>query len=131
MTETKRPEFNIKVREDGIINLSLSGHIGSENLEGLRTWAEEVKKTVREMHAQTGQKVFVVTDISRLENYHPEAMSILAELLKVNELHVEKSATFGGNAFIIMAQDIITALSGRTNFKAFKTEDEALKWLKG
>lgn len=130
MAEEKRPEFNIKVREDGIINLSLSGHIGSENLEGLRTWAEEVKKTVREMHAQTGRKVFVVTDISRLDNYHPEAMSILAELLKANELHVEKSATFGGNAFIIMAQDIITALSGRTNFKAFKTEEEAFKWLK-
>ncbi|MDO8560602.1 MAG: hypothetical protein Q7R91_00085 [bacterium] len=130
MTEEKRPEFKIDVEQDGIIHLLLSGHISSENLQGLRTWAEDVKKVVRETHEKTGRKALVVTDISKLENYHPEALSILAQMLKDNEPHVDKSATFGGGYFITVAQDIVTALSGRENFKGFKTEEEALNWLR-
>ena len=59
------------------------------------------------------------------------ALSVIAELLKANESYVEKSAIVGGNTFIILAQKAIIALSGRMNFKAFKTEAEAIEWLKG
>lgn len=129
MESKKLPEFTVEVQQDGIVRLALSGYIGSEHLTGLSVWAEEVKRVVRSEYEKKGRGVLVVTDISKLENYHPEALSILAELLKANESYIEKSATFGGSQFIIIAQDIITALSGRKNFRGFRTEEEALKWL--
>ncbi|MBI2640168.1 MAG: STAS/SEC14 domain-containing protein [Candidatus Sungbacteria bacterium] len=129
MESKKMPEFTVEAGKDGIIHLALKGHIGSEHLTGLSVWAEEVKRVVRREH-EKGEKVLVVTDISKLENYHPEALSTLAELLKANEPYIERSATFGGSQFIIIAQDIIRALSGRTNFRGFQTEAEALQWLK-
>jgi len=64
-----------------------------------------------------------------IEKYDVKAFLILANLMKANESYVAKTATFGGNPNMLLAQDALLALSGRKNFKAFKTKEEALSWL--
>ena len=120
--------FEVEVDPDNIIHLRL-GDITSDKLDDLRNWADKVKKTVLDAYNRTGEKIRAIVDIADLKKYDSKAFLILADLMKVNERYISKTATFGGDEYIFTAQDALLALSGRTNFKAFKTKEEALDWL--
>ena len=49
---------------------------------------------------------------------------------KEDTKYVKKSAAFGADLQVKAAAEVIANLSGRDNFRAFKTKEEAIKWLK-
>ena len=69
--------------------------------------------------------------MSNLKNYSdPEAVVILAELMKDDNLYVRKTASFGGTSSINLARDIVKNIAGRENVQGFATENEAEAWLR-
>ena len=101
----------------------------SDKLNQLQGWIQEVKKTVVDVYKKTSKEVLAIIDITELEKYDSKAFLILTDLMKANESFVSKTASFGGSSDILLAQDALLALSGRKNFRAFKTKEEALEWL--
>lgn len=121
-------EFKVEVDQNNIIHLHL-GNPTADKLIELKKWSDEVKETVSDVFNRTGEKIRALLDISNVKTYDSEALSILADLMKVNERYIFKTASFGGDEYILAAQDAILALSGRTNFKSFDTKEKALDWL--
>lgn len=116
--------------EGSLVRLAIGGKFEKEDLEKLKTWSEEVSRTIADTHAKTGKLVPVLIDIVALKGYSdPKALLILADLMKKDAGHVSKTATFGGSSLLEMAQDVIQAFAQRDNLKNFKTETEALTWL--
>jgi len=127
MSEEKK--FEIKVGDDGIIYLSLAGKLAGLNLVALDKWHKEVHVVIKDRYENTYVPVKVVIDVSGVLDYAPEAVTLLTNLLVEDKLLVYRSATFGGSQYILMAQDMLASLSGRSNFKAFKTKEEAVEWV--
>lgn len=116
--------------EGSLVRLVIGGKFEKEDLEKLKTWSEEVSRAIADTHAKTGTLAHVLIDITGLKGYSdPEALLILADLMKKDAPHVSKTATFGGSFLLEMAQDVIKAFARRDNLKNFKTETEALAWL--
>ena len=128
MAEENNDPFKVEVDENDILNLKL-GDLTSKELTILRIWADKVRRMVDALYNRTGKKVLTLVDITDIRKYDAEAYLILSELMKDNEPHTLKTATFGGDNYIIAAQDILLALSGRTNFRNFQTKQEAVNWL--
>lgn len=122
-------QFKVEVEKNNIIHLTLGNIDTPDKLYDLKNWAKKVKIVVQDVYKKTGNKVLAIIDISNLKKYDSESLLILAELMKGNESYVAKSATFGGDKFIVAGQDILLALSGRYNLKAFETKEEAISWL--
>ena len=120
--------FEIEVDPNNIIRLRL-GDLTLDKLDELKEWTEKVKKTIIDTFNRIGEKVRTIIDITDLKKYDSEAFIILIDLLRTTEQYTLKTATFGGDEYILTAQDALLALSGRTNFKAFKTKEEAFDWL--
>ncbi len=121
-------KFKIEVGDDGIIYLSLAGKLEGLNMVALQHWSKEVHTVIKDRYENTYTPVKVVIDIGGVKNYAPEAVTILTKLLVDDKEFVHRSATFGGTGYILMAQDMLTSLSGRTNFKAFDKKDDAVAW---
>ncbi len=120
--------FEVEVDQKNIIRLRL-GDLTLGKLDELKEWTEKVSKTVLDLYNRTGEKVRTIIDITDLKKYDSKAFIILTSLLKTTEQYTLKTATFGGDEYILTAQDALLALSGRKNLKAFKTEEEAFDWL--
>lgn len=122
-------KFDIAVGDTGIIMLSLAGKLEGLNLVALEKWSKEVHRVIRDRYENTYAPVKVVININGVKSYAPEAVTILTKLLVDDKEFVFRSATYGGTGYILMAQDMLTSLSGRTNFKSFKERDEAVDWV--
>lgn len=127
MDEDKK--FNIEVASDGVIYLSLAGKLDGLNLVALDKWTKEVHIVIKDRYENTYVPVKVVINISAVTDYAPEAVTLLTNLLIQDKLFVHRSATYGGSQYILMAQDMLSSLSGRSNFKSFKTKEEAVEWV--
>lgn len=128
MTDRNIDQFKVEVDENNIIHLKL-GDLISKDFTVLRIWTNKVKRTVITLYNKTDKKVRTLVDITDIKRYDAEAYLILSKLMQDNEQYTFKTATFGGDEYIIAAQDILLALSGRTNLKNFKTKEEAINWL--
>ena len=128
MTDKNIDQFKVEVDENGILNLKL-GDLTSRDFTILRIWTDKVRRTIITLYNKTDKKIRTLVDITDIKKYDAEAYSILTELMQNNKQYTLKTATFGGNDYIIAAQDILLALSGRTNMKNFKTKEEAINWL--
>ena len=122
-------EFKVEVDQNNIIHLNLGNLDTHDSLSDLKEWAEDVKRIVMETYEKTNKKVLIAINITNLKKYETDAFLILTSLMKANKPYVLKSATFGGEETIILAQKILCALSGRHNFEAFTTKEKALTWL--
>jgi len=129
MNNESTEQFKIEVDQNNILHLKLGNVDSPEKLNHLREWSQEVKKTVVDIYKKTGKEILAIIDTTELEKYDSEAFLILTDLMKANESFVLKTASFGGNPDILLAQDTLLAMSGRKNFKMFKTKEEALAWL--
>jgi len=128
MADKNIDQFKVEVDENDILHLKL-GDLTSKELADLRAWADKVRRMIVTLYNKTGKEVLTLVDITDIKKYDAEAYSILTELMQDNKQYTLKTATFGGNDYIIAAQDILLALSGRTNMKNFKTKEEAINWL--
>lgn len=129
MNNESTKQFKIEADQNNILHLKLGNVDSPERLNHLREWSQEVKKTVVDMYKKASKEILAIIDATELEKYDSEAFLILTDLMKANESFVSKTASFGGNPDILLAQDVFLALSGRENFKMFKTKEEALAWL--
>ena len=128
MVDKNIDQFKVEVDENDILHLKL-GDLTSKELADLRTWTDKVRRMIVTLYNKTGKEVLTLVDITDIKKYDAEAYSILTELMQDNKQYTLKTATFGGDNYIIAAQDILLALSGRTNMKNFKTKEEAINWL--
>ena len=129
-SEKNDNRFDIELGNDGIIYLTLGGKLKGLNLVALQKWTDEVHKAVKDRYENTYVAVNVVIDIKEVSEYAPEAVTLLTNLLVADKNYVHRSATFGGSNYILMAQDMLASLSGRSNFKSFNTKEEAVDWVK-
>mgnify|MGYP001594732102 CR=1 FL=1 len=122
--------FETHIDENGIVVMTFKGSITKSAVEELKTWAEETKTIIQRQFEKTGKKIKTTVDLTQVTNeYDGDAITVLSSFVKGNQPYIEKTATFGANWAIKFAEDIIIALSGRTNIKAFPTKEDALKWL--
>lgn len=129
--EEDKRKFSITTMEDGAIYLSLGGRLEGLNLVALEKWTHEVHNLIKDRYENTYTAVKVIIDIGAVTGYAPEAVTILTNLLIEDKEMVHRSATYGGSDYILMAQDMLASLSGRSNFKSFKTKEEAVIWVNG
>jgi len=113
-----------------IVRAKLGGTMTNEDTKLVSAWAEGLRAEVARLHAETGKIVSILIDLREMGTYtDPETINILVKLMKDDDAHVHKTATFGGNVLHEMTERIISSMAGRTNLKNFKTEEEALSWL--
>lgn len=125
----KNTKLNVSVGAEDIIHIVLGGDLTSENMHKFAEWIFNVKDTVESVYKKHSKRVLCLVDISDVEKYDPSVVTQLAQMMKENEPFVLRTATFGGSSYMVMAEDVVIALSGRKNLKAFKTKEEALDWL--
>ena len=113
-----------------LVRLAIGGLFEKDDLEKLRAWSTDVKRVVVETYQKTKHPINIIIDITRLKGYRdPEALLVLADLMKKDRTFVARTATFGGSFTMELAQDVVKAFALRDNLKNFKTETEALEWL--
>lgn len=121
--------LEVEVGAGNIVHMTIGGDVSAEQMSKLTEWTQKVKDVIQSTYKGHGP-VLCLVDITGLLNYHADVLTTLAGLMKDNEPYVLRTATFGGNSAITMAEDIVIALSGRNNLKAFDSKEKALDWLK-
>jgi len=124
-------KLSVTVGAQDIVHLEIGGEINASDISKLNEWAQDVRETIKNQYNKKEEKVLCLVDISKLTKYDGQVLTQLASLMKDNEPYVLKTATFGGNSYMIMAEDIVAALSGRKNLKGFNKKEDALNWLLG
>lgn len=113
-----------------LIRAGLAGSFTKADAKLLSAWATSLNEEVVTVSDGKDASVVILTDIHELGTYDdPKLISILIDLMKNDSPYVYRAATFGGTHLHIMIENVITTMSGRSNLKNFKTEDEALKWI--
>ncbi len=120
--------LEVSLGPDDIVEMKIGGNLDAHSMARLVEWTQKVRELVGDVHKKRGS-VLCLVDISKLATYHPDVLTTLANLMKDNEPYVLRTATFGGSPLITMAEDVIVALSGRNNLKAFPLKEDALYWL--
>jgi hypothetical protein len=122
-------ELKVSVGASNIVHVTIGGNINAGEMSKFAQWISKVKDTIRKEYEREKEQVLCLVDITNLKEYHPQVLVDLASMMKDNEPYVLRTATYGGNSYMTMAEDIVIALSGRKNLRAFNTRDEALRWL--
>lgn len=122
-------ELQISVGAQDIVHITIAGDLIAPNLSKFTEWMFRVRQTIEDLFRKKNKRVLCLVDISELKKYDSEVLVELAALMKDNEPFVERTATFGGSSYMIMAEDVVVALSGRKNLKGFETKEKAMSWL--
>lgn len=127
---TNEVKLGVTVGAGDIAHLTIGGDLSADATDKLNAWMNDVKKVIKDLYDKKSEQVLCLVDITDLKTYHPDILMTLAGLMKENEPYVLRTATFGGSKSIVMAEDVVIALSGRNNLKAFDSKDEAVSWLR-
>ena len=130
MAPEQETKLSVSIAADNTIEAALAGSISSAHIDDLKSWVENLKKAILEVSGNGSGKVFILIDISQMGSFDDSSFDVIKDLLVFDKKYVTKTATFGGNTLTVMAQKTLSILSGRDNFKAFKSREEALTWLK-
>lgn len=120
--------LDVSIGAGDIVHMTIGGDVNAEAMGKLAEWIGKVKETIKDLHDKKGP-VLCLVDITDMHTYHADVLTILANLMKDNEPYVLRTATFGGSSAITMAEDVVIALSGRNNLRAFDNKEKALHWL--
>jgi NADH dehydrogenase FAD-containing subunit len=115
--------------EGNIMTVVMDGTFGAENLGELSAWAADVHRKLLEHVRKTDRKLDVLADLTNLDYTSAQAFGEMVKMLRENGAYVRKTATFGARPAVFAAEEIAETLSGRENFKAFHTEEDARRWL--
>ena len=122
--------LEVSVSPDGIMLSRLSGAITGDRIEDLRRDVATAKLVAYGEYQRRGAKFKSLVDLTDFKGvYVPEALSLLAELMRANKSYIQKSAMFGGSEATTIAANMVVIFSDRNNISFFKTKDEALVWL--
>lgn len=125
----KQKQFDVSIGDDDIVYLTLSGDMKDAEMDSLREWIVEVEKTVKDHSKKIGHGVLCLVNLSSMGAYSGDSLSEISIMMKENEPYVRRTATYGGKEALVLAQEAVSALSGRKNFHAFKKEEDAMEWL--
>lgn len=107
--------------KEGVLREKPYGYIDEEYAK------KEVEELLRVANSKPG-KVLVLTDMTEGTSASSAARKVFSELLK-NE-KIAKHAFFGFTTLTRVLVSFIVKFSGAKNVGYFKTEEEALRWLK-
>ena len=102
-------------------------YIGDQNATTLEQTIQKVDKVINEVKSQN-KPALVVCDISKVTKHDAGARKVGSEAL--NTLHYDKFAICGGNFFLRSIASILVKATGKSNVSVFKTQEEAVRWLK-
>ncbi|TAL49480.1 hypothetical protein EPN83_00450 [Patescibacteria group bacterium] len=122
-------KLEVSVGTSDVVHVTIGGNLEARHLPKFAEWAQKVKETIKSLFDKKGERVLCLIDISELHQYDAEVVTQLVALMKENEPYVLRTATFGGTQYMIMAEDVVVALSGRKNLKGFRNKEEAIEWL--
>ncbi len=123
-------EYTCTMRPDGIVSLGLRGNIDESTVDELAKWGKLVKKTLREVHKKTPDRVLTIMDCTHVDKVSVHCSGELHKLLRHNKQYVTRTAIFGANTFSQAVLEMSIYITGRTNMKLFKTKRAALAWLR-
>ena len=119
-------EFKVQLGDDGIVRVKVGRAIDEETAE---TLAKDFLRTVKKLPT----KAKILIDL----NLRPHVTTSLfrrkcVELIKdtFKDQEFEKMALWGGGVLQKTAISFVVTAAGLKNIKYFKTEEEAIKWLK-
>jgi hypothetical protein len=115
--------------EENLMIVTMAGTFGGDDVGELATWSADVSAKVKNYFMKSGKKLNVLADVSALQYTSAAILNEMVTLMKNDDPYIRKTATFGANPAIFAAGEIVLALSGRENVKAFHTEEEARAWL--
>lgn len=90
--------------------------------------AEDLRKNTIEMADKHGDQINWICNLSEIKNSTSKARKIMAETTTHPSIH--KYALVGASVFVRTVSNFILAVSGQKNASHFKTEVEALQWIK-
>lgn len=114
-----------------LLHAVLGGTLKSEDIPLIKDWADSVRTSIKSLSEERIASICVIIDIRGMETYSdPSVITIITDLMKSDGDFIYKTATFGGTPLHEMIESVIKTMSGRANLRNFRTEAEALKWLK-
>jgi len=122
--------FKTEVIDRTILHVVLGNATDNNEVDQLEKFLHKSHDIAVEIYHTTGEMVSGLIDLTHFSSYSPKVISIIASVLKDNKPYIKKTATYGANPFIKLAEETVYALAGRDNFKAFDSKDEAIAWLK-
>jgi hypothetical protein len=131
ITVKRSGQLGKKEEKTMLIGATLGGTLSTENIDNLKTWARQLNAAIETTSKNAdGKSVCTIIDISDFKNYtDPQVLTVLAQLMKMDNKFVYRTATFGGRMTQVMIENIIKTFAGRTNLRNFQTRDEAMAWL--
>jgi len=118
-----------EIMEGNILHVRLGNATSDEDVKKLEDFLEKSHELAVDLYNKTGDMVCGLIDLSHFNSYSPKVVSIIAEVLKDNKPYIKKTATYGANPFIRLAEETVFALAGRNNFKTFDSKEDAINWL--
>jgi len=117
--------------KDEIVLLKIGSVSTPEELNEFMIFIKETWNTVHDLYDKLQKKVPILVDVTELKEYKPEAFTLLAGLLKHDELYTSKIAVFGLSMLVAAGNDALKAYADvKTPMEVFKTEEEALLFLR-
>lgn len=103
-------------------------HVGDQTKESVSAMIDQLVTAARQLRAKH-QPVLALIDLSRLGKHDTGARRIAADGIRT--LDYDRAAAFGGSELTRHTVNLIVRASGRGDrFKYFRTEPEALAFLK-
>ncbi|MFH1188871.1 MAG: STAS/SEC14 domain-containing protein [bacterium] len=113
---------NIVIKEKEILRFVIAAEVTDE--EGQRLY----QSCISCLDSSANANGLVLIDTSNADEFSLEARKLWIDCL--NHPNIKKAAIFGGKIFVrTLVEDIVNSL-GKDSVRAFKTEEEALNWLR-
>lgn len=117
--------YEFEKRDDGVIWVSFSGDIGSEDVA---TYLESYNKLVAST-PKTDTLLFLV-DVSNVGKASARARKAFMDAFRNPERRKTRSAIVGASRYIALIADFVIRMIGKEHIRIFDSEGEAVAWLK-
>lgn len=127
IVETKTGTLSSEIGKDGMLHTRLSANI--TDVDELKKFTTESEGVVKRQYDRTGKPLLSLVDVTELKGYVGGAVNEFVNYLRAVGPYISRTAVFGASDGIVMAEEMLLALSGRKNMRMFKTKGEAEAWL--
>jgi hypothetical protein len=119
-----------EIREDGIMLMKLTGGLGNDVVEPLKSAVRVGTQMIKNHRDKIGKNVNILFDMTTFTGeYSVNALQVFVDFSKETKPFVAKTACYGGPITGQVAGEMVATLAGRDNIHFFRTYEEALKWL--
>ncbi|MDX1608025.1 MAG: STAS/SEC14 domain-containing protein [Candidatus Spechtbacterales bacterium] len=113
-----------------LILVKLNGDLRCDAcIEEFKNFSDELDKEIEKNYKKTKTKVNLLLDVNNLTTYNIEAFKYLEESASRTKDYDNKTAVIGASYSLELLAESISALTGHSDIKFFKTKKEAIDWL--